>query len=299
MTDRPEGADPAAPTSKRRWARLGRRAARGTAPPESPEVAARRAAVARVPDWFHSIDLGHGVVTPGNKSADRLAQELGIMDLGDLSGRSVLDIGAWDGFFSFSAERLGASRVVALDHYAWSLDLPAVSAYERRCREEGRAPEPWERVPEVWRPDTLPGKLGFDTARQVLDSRVEPVVGDFMTMDLEPLGRFDVVLFLGVLYHLQDPFVALRRLRQVTKDAALIETAVMVLVGQAGTPLWQLFPSDELDGDPGNWWAPNVAGLVGMCRAAGFREVDVLDQPPDDLPPDRIFHGRATVRALV
>lgn len=255
------------------------------------------AAVASVADWFHSLDLGAGVVTPGTKSAEHLAGEAAALRLPGLRGRSVLDIGAWDGFYSFEAERRGAARVVALDHYAWSMDLAAMGAYWERCRAEGRPPEPYEQVPEIWRPDTLPGKRGFDVARTALGSRVESVVADFMTTDVDEVGTFDVALFLGVLYHLMDPFAALRRLRKVTREVAVIETACMVLVGLAERPLWDFFPNDELDGDPGNWWAPNVAGLVGACRAAGFSSVEVVAQPPDDLPPWEVFHGRAIVHA--
>ena len=74
--------------------------------------------------WWHSIDLGQGVVTPGKKSARFLAKELHSLQLPDLTGKSVLDIGAFSGFYSFEAERRGAARVVALDHYVWSIDMP-------------------------------------------------------------------------------------------------------------------------------------------------------------------------------
>jgi hypothetical protein len=70
-----------------------------------------------VPFWFHSIDLGQGVVTPGAmKSAALLSEENKHLHLPNFRGKSVLDIGAWDGYYSFLAERGGASRVVALDH---------------------------------------------------------------------------------------------------------------------------------------------------------------------------------------
>jgi tRNA (mo5U34)-methyltransferase len=66
-----------------------------------------------VPFWWHSIDLGHGVVTDGLKSAQQLRQELEGLRLPDVREKTVLDIGAYDGFFSFEAERRGAKRVVA------------------------------------------------------------------------------------------------------------------------------------------------------------------------------------------
>ena len=91
-----------------------------------------------------------------------------------LEGLTVLDIGAWDGFFSFECERRGASRVVAADYYSWH----------------------------------GPGwgtKAGFQLAREALGSRVEDVDIDVMDLSPERVGTFDVVLFLGVLYHLRHP----------------------------------------------------------------------------------------------
>ena len=69
-------------------------------------------------NWFHSIPLDDGTVTPGlDSSMDKLEQ---VCLPKDLSGKTVLDIGAWDGFFSFQAEKAGAKRVLATDHFCWS-----------------------------------------------------------------------------------------------------------------------------------------------------------------------------------
>ena len=64
--------------------------------------------VQALPRWWHSIDLGDGIVTPGGKSVDDLQLEWDRMALGGLTGKSVLDIGAWDGWMSFAAERAPA-----------------------------------------------------------------------------------------------------------------------------------------------------------------------------------------------
>ena len=66
-------------------------------------------------DWFHSIELAPGLKTRGSDDTARRVDILQIPE--DLTGKTVLDVGAWDGFFSFEAERRGAARVVALDSH--------------------------------------------------------------------------------------------------------------------------------------------------------------------------------------
>jgi tRNA (mo5U34)-methyltransferase len=264
-------------------------------------IAARRTR-RRVEDvgfWWHSIDVGNGVTTPGAKSAGELAHELEAIRLPDLTGRTVLDIGGWDGFFAFEAERRGAARVTVLDHYMWSLDIPAQQDYWRRCMAQGVAPRAYHET-EYWHPDALPGRAGFDTARELRGSGVEPVVGDFATMDLAPLGRFDVVLFLGVLYHLTDPLGALRRLASLTRERAIIETEAVVIPGFEHEALWRFFPGAELNGDVSNWWAPNIAALVGALEPAGFARAEVTLGPSRELlaQDGGPHHYRAVVHAL-
>src|SRR5205809_2608018 len=135
--------------------------------------------------WYHTIDLGGGVVTAGvDDSRLRLAQ---IHLPESLHGKTVLDIGAWDGFFAFECERRGAARVVAADHFSW----------------HGTG---WGT------------KAGFTLAREALGSRVEDVDIDVMDLSPERIGSFDVVLFLGVLYHVRHPFLALERVASVTRQ---------------------------------------------------------------------------------
>jgi tRNA (mo5U34)-methyltransferase len=253
--------------------------------------------------WFHSIDLGDGQITPGIKSVSQLAAETTAVCLpGSLAGQTALDIGAWDGYFSFELERRNARRVVALDHYAWSLDLHAQREYHAQMKARGEQPRPGEEVPGLWDPVRLPGRAGFDYARGRLASRVEPVVGDFMTMDLAKLGRFDIVLFLGVLYHLKDPFLALRRLREVTRTLAVIETVSVALPAWADEKLWLFLETTELDHDASNWWAPTPAGLTALCRAAGFRDVHLVFEPMQYDPPNEgytLHYGRTCIHARV
>src|SRR5215212_10626501 len=127
--------------------------------------------------WWHSIDLGHGNVTPGVHKIEELRDNYNRLGLpSDLSGKRLLDIGCWDGFYSFEAERHGA-EVVAVD---------------------------------VWRPET------FFIAHKALNSQVRFLETSVYELSREQVGSFDIVLFLGVLYHLQHPLLALQRVCEVT-----------------------------------------------------------------------------------
>lgn len=195
--------------------------------------------------WYHTIDLGGGVITRGvDDSPLRLAR---VQLPESLRGKTVLDIGAWDGFFSFECERRGAARVVAADHFSW----------------HGTG---WGT------------KAGFTLAREALDSRVEDLDIDVMDLSPERIGTFDVVLFLGVLYHLRHPFLALERVASVTGDYLIVET-VVDLVG-IRRPAMAFYPGRELNNDPTNWWGPNVPAVKGMLESLGFREVTI----PTPLP---------------
>ena len=195
--------------------------------------------------WYHTIDLGHGVVTHGvDDSPIRLAR----LNLpASLAGQTVLDVGAWDGFFSFEAERRGAARVVAADYYSW----------------HGGG---WG------------SKAGFELARTTLGSKVEDVDIDVMDLSPERVGTFDVVFFLGVLYHLRHPLLALERIASVTRKLLVLET----VVDMAGLsrPAAAFYPRRELNNDPTNWWGPNVPALHAMLGDVGFDEVRTISPEP-------------------
>lgn len=167
-----------------------------------------RRRVQAVPYWWHSIDVGHGIVTPGTKwggGSEVMRVELERQHCpASLRGKSVLDIGSYDGYYAFEAERRGADRVVAIDHFVWLNNLDSancsVDLSLQYLKPDGLPP-----------PDhPLPGKRAFDTAHDLLGSRVESVVADFMHYDLDKLGTFDVVLYLGILYHMEEPLTASR-----------------------------------------------------------------------------------------
>ncbi len=202
-----------------------------------------RRAVAGI-TWYHSIPLPYGIVTPGIDDSPRRAPTLGIPD--DFTGKSVLDVGAWDGFFSFESERRGAARVLATDHFCWS--------------------------GEGWGT-----RAGFDLAREALGSRVEDKDIDVMDLSPEAVGVFDVVLFLGVLYHLRHPLLALERIASVTGEMLVLDTHVDLT--WMNRPVMAFYPGTELNRDPTNWWGPNPRAVEAMLRDVGFRKVRQFSPP--------------------
>ena len=215
-----------------------------------------RAEAARV-NWFHSIELAPGFVTPGRTDTRAQVERLHLP--ASLAGKTVLDVGAWDGYFSFEAERRGAERVVALDTFAW----------------QARG----ERT----------GKAGFELARRALSSSVEDVECEVVDISPETVGgRFDVVLCLGVLYHMRHPLLMVEKLRSVTDGLLILETHVDLL--GLRRPAMAMYPGFELDSDWSNWWGPNPAAVIGMLEQSGFSSVAQV-HPRSALP------GRAA-RAL-
>jgi tRNA (mo5U34)-methyltransferase len=232
------------------------------------------------PEWYHSIELAPGIVTPGRAPIDVWERTLRNLQLPDLRGKSVLDIGAYDGFFSFAAERLGASRVVALDEHVWATDMAAYIKEWKEARALGKA-VPAPRDSRHWQPQVLPGKRPFDAAREILNSNVEAVVGNFMTMDLSSLGRFDVILFLGILYHMEEPLPAMRRVASLLNPGGFlgIETEAVEIPGAPDAPFFEFFPTNELNNDSANWWAPNAQALAGLTIAVGLQKFQLCTGP--------------------
>src|ERR1700689_1521816 len=127
--------------------------------------------------WWHSFELPDGSLIRGVNSVDGLKMRIGQFPIAEnLTGKRVLDIGAWDGWFSFEMERRGA-EVLAID----------ATPHER-----------------------------FRIAHELLGSKVEYRIDDVYSLSPDKIGRFDIVLFLGVLYHLKHPMLALDRVCELS-----------------------------------------------------------------------------------
>lgn len=212
--------------------------------------------------WYHQIEVAPGVVTPGVQNSKKMLQLLDRCGLPrKCNGMRVLDIGIRDGFYSFAMEKRGAEEVIGIDY-----------------------------VP--------PTNTGFHVCAPALDSKVRYEVDNVYNLSEERYGLFDVVLFLGVIYHLRHPLLALDVIRKIMKPDGLIFIETVVLdqhihlpSGEAlvtkeldprinQMPMLHTFAQDYPNGDKTVTYVPNIAGLRALLESAEFEPI------ADQLYPD-------------
>ncbi len=195
---------------------------------------------------FHSpFDFGNGITTKPWHVKRRFERRLSLLKLPDVTGKTVLDIGAWDGYFSFEFERRGARRVLAVD---------------------------------VWDDGAL---QAFQLARDQFNSKVEHRRLNALDLSPDLIGTFDVVFCAGLLYHLRHPLLGLERIRSVTAGQLILETASLVPAVHEWVPAITFFPGD---GDPGQYsWQlggfPTRNWLVDGLKTVGFSRSEVIYTP--------------------
>jgi len=167
----------------------------------------------QIPRWFHVINLGTRVKTPGiydQKIKDFILKALPA----DYSGKTVLDVGANDGFWTFEAERRNAKEITAIDIWQLTEDI---------------------------------GNNAFLTCKEILQSKAELIEMD--VLDIENLGKkFDIIQFLGVYYHILNPFLALQKIYNVCNDLVILEGAIL----ESDYPICYLLEEGDIEGDPTN-----------------------------------------------
>ena len=221
-----------------------------------------RQRVAELGQWFHNLDLGGVKTAPIHFLGDYPSvkwERFATAIPNDLTGKSVLDVGCNAGFYSIQMKRRGAERVVGIDTDDHYLDQARFAA------------------------------------------RVNGADIEFRKLSVYRVGelkeQFDLVLFMGVLYHLRHPLLALELLHEHVVGDLLV--AQSMLRGSPESidvppdfPFWEneLFANENFPcmyfvekryaNDPTNWWIPNRACFEAMLRSAGF---EILDHPEDEV----------------
>ncbi len=198
-------------------------------------------------DWWHRIDLGNGIVTPGpcyhGRSEPELSSRWGIPD--DLTGKCVLDIGCWDGLFSLACLRRGARRVNGVD------------------------------------------VIRRETFNLVMDATGFAAKSSFRRADAqEPMPyRVNIALCFGVLYHVERPFEVIRNAINAADELVIIETALAAQVcgkewDGAKDPIRWVQARGHAS-DPTNIWYPTPDALLDAMRVFGCVEVSQIHEEPN------------------
>jgi tRNA (mo5U34)-methyltransferase len=205
------------------------------------------------PYWFLRMDLGNGVVTPG--WSDPARDKLPFFGLpAHMGGMRVLDVGCAEGFFSFEAERRGAAEVVSLD-------------FDADCVRR------------------------FALCAEALGSRNVARVMSVYDLDPSDLGTFDLVMFFGLLYHLPDPLLVMKKVAAMASGTVLVQSWSMETRGKLrGIPLARFYPQGLSSGpkmapifDPTVYWQPNAACISALMEHVGLVNIERLPAPSDRL----------------
>jgi tRNA (mo5U34)-methyltransferase len=196
--------------------------------------------------WWHPFTFPNGAKARGAKGEEICRMEAQCAFKYPVHGKTVLDVGAWNGYFSVEAVRRGAKRVMALDKPSWE--------------------DPH-----------FQGLQGFELVKQYLAPNIEAVTRDVMDLRHNPVGNFDVVLFLGVLYHLKHPLYVLETLFHLTLEYLVVETHLDLV--DYSRPAMVFYPGKEQGEDPTNWWGPNPQCVIDMLKTVGFSRVEFTFTP--------------------
>ena len=234
----------------------------------------------RAYSWYHTIDLGQGLITPGTYD---YRKQLSVFRFPDMRRMNVLDIGSATGFFAFEFERRGAHAV--------STEVPSIDAHDHLPFEDTR--------------DTLE-QIAFHTQRAgsaedvyhhvvdgpfkichgILGSQVER---HYSTVyELADLGQFDLAFMGDVLLHTIRPVEAL---------AAVAKTCKSLIISQRLPERFGSQPAALYVGHNLTWWIPNRACLEQLLKSVGFREVELVGYNSGVMRPSGVYYDRAIVHA--
>jgi tRNA (mo5U34)-methyltransferase len=220
--------------------------------------------------WFHQFQFDNGLRTPGRDPSAKKLHHLCLPR--SLRGKSVIDVGAYEGFFSFHCEARGAERVVACDRFVW--DAPGSSA-----------------LPNV------------NAIHAAIGSRVERLPCSVPELPAATSEKFDIVLFLGVLYHAPDMIRYLEAVAGVVGGVLVLETYADSLDAEGAAAA--VYAEGEMNNDPTNWFGPNLRAIEIMLRRVGFKHVEFInfwdvntrDQMEGRSMWNRVRSGRLVVHA--
>ncbi len=254
--------------------------------------------------WYHTVDLPHGLVTPGLYD---YRQSLPCFQFPeDMSGMRVLDVGSATGFFAFEFEKRGAAVV--------SVELPSLYALDRFPGQDiGQIIEKIEEMIGPQAPERREGGAGrpsaeqlyfkmlegpFEFCRKLLGARIErcySTVYDLSPANLGPAG-FDLIFMGDILLHTLYPLRALAAVAPLCRGSLVIAQVMPDAPG--GQPAMHYVGGDRLDSDEVSWWWPNQPCFEQLLKKLGFRDVAAVGHHTGALRPSGYQFDRAILRAV-
>ena len=254
--------------------------------------------------WYHTVDLGDGLITPGIYDYRETISSFQFPE--DMHGMTVLDVGSATGFFAFEFERRGA-RVV-------SVELPSLRDLDRFPGQD--VDSSLRKIEGMMFPDTLDqakfGRRGFSErdlywyllegpfrfCRQQLGSRLERCYSTVYDLTLERTGErdgFDLVFLGDVLIHTLYPLKAVAALAPLCRGTLVF--AGVLPDGPQEPPAMVYIGGDNLEGDEVAWWHPNLSCLMQMLRKLGFADVEKTGTHRGFLRPSGFQFERVILKA--
>jgi len=233
--------------------------------PRTPEqIADLKRKIAQIQSWYHRIDLGDGVETPGHF---RMADYLRHYHFPDrMDGMRVLDVGASTGFFAYEFERRGAAEVVGVE-------LPSWEAHDWTPRQ--RAELAAKSAHEKLNVDREVMRDGFTVVGEGLHSkRVKRIWKAIYDLRAADLGTFDIVFSGAMLMHVRDPILGIQRMRECCKDTGRLIVSISTTMMDSKEPLARFAG----EWNQCNWWQMSPACLDSVLTCCDFGTIEHRDR---------------------
>lgn len=253
--------------------------------------------------WYHTVELPHGLVTPGLYDFRGSLSCFQFPE--DMHGMQVLDVGSATGFFAFEFERRGA-RVV-------SVELPSLEALDRFPGQN--LDQTLEKIEQMIVPSSVTGLSGyvkkysadelyfyllegpFQFCRKLLESKIERCYSTVYDLSAARVGLdgFDLIFMGDILLHTLHPLLALAAIAPLCRGSLVLSQVMPDDL--AGQPVMHYVGGDSPGADEISWWWPNEACLVQLLKKLGFREVVRVGSHSGTLRPSGFAYNRAILRA--
>lgn len=224
------------------------------------QIADLKRRVHAIESWYHRIDLGDGVETPGHF---RMADYLSYYNFpARMDGMRVLDVGASTGFFAYEFERRGAAEVVAVE-------LPSWNAHDWTPRQRRELAKKTQSKTEQDDRDVM--RDGFTIVGEGFGSkRVKRIWKAIYDLTAAELGQFDIVFSGAMLMHVRDPILGIQRMRDCCKPDGRLIVSISTTMMDATEPIARFVG----EWNQCNWWQMSPRCLDEVLKCCDFDRIE-------------------------